>query len=301
MGLPMAVNVAQSGEQEVSVLAYDTLPDPCDGAVRGGSGNIQIASSIAEIAQTAATDTNCDVIFTMLPGCAVVNNVMTEILDNLQTEKSVLFVDCSTVAPTTSRTWHERCRESGHAFVDAPVSGGVKGATDATLTFMMGCRETDVALARARPFLEKMGRRLVPCGGPGAGSVVKLCNNLALAAQMVGICEALNLGDALGVDPVVLAEVMNTSTAKCWSSEVNNPHPVVAASMSHQPPASRDYQGGFGVALMLKDLGLAAEAAEQTGVAVPLTVAGKELYKIAAMRGMGDKDFGVMLQFLRGM
>ena len=120
---------------------------------------------------------------------------------------------------------------------------------------------------------------------------------------MIGICEAMSLGEACGVDPVVLADVMNTSTAKCWSSEVCNPHPAVAKSKIANgvgPPASKDYEGGFGTKLMLKDLGLAVAAAEQAGVAVPLAAASKELYQMAANRGMGDKDFGVMFQFLTG-
>jgi 3-hydroxyisobutyrate dehydrogenase len=192
----------------------------------------------------------------------------------------------------------------GHAMLDAPVSGGVKGAQDGTLTFMVGCDDDD-ALEMARPWLNKMGKRIVPCGGAGTGSVTKLCNNLALAAQMIGICEAINLGEGLGVDPVVLADVLNTSTAKCWSSEVNNPHPEVAKRDLEEKgvgsPASRDYQGGFGTSLMLKDLGLAVAAGQDAGIALPLGSASKELYRMAALHGLGSKDFGVMLQFLRGL
>jgi 3-hydroxyisobutyrate dehydrogenase len=143
-----------------------------------------------------------------------------------------------------------------------------------------------------------MGQRVIACGGPGAGAAVKLCNNLALAAQMVGICEAMNLGDALGVDPVILARVMNTSTAKSWSCEVNNPHPSVA--VLSDSPASHNYEGGFGTRLMLKDLGLAVAAGSEAHVALPLGNVTKELYQLADARGLGNKDFGVMLQFLRG-
>jgi 3-hydroxyisobutyrate dehydrogenase len=188
--------------------------------------------------------------------------------------------------------------------LDAPVSGGVRGASEATLTFMVGNSSakfvtgTPTALDVAQPLLEHMGRRIVICGGPGAGAATKLCNNLALAAQMAGICEAMNLGDALGVDPVVLAQVMNTSTAKSWSCEVNNPHPAVAAI--NQTPAALDYQGGFSAQLMLKDLGLAVDAGQANNVALPIGNATKELYRMATLQGKGSKDFGVLLQFLRG-
>lgn len=162
---------------------------------------------------------------------------------------------------------------------------------------MVGCDSAE-SLEKAQPYLEAMGQRIIACGGPGAGSATKLCNNLALAAQMIGICEAMNLGEGLGVDPVVLANVMNTSTAKSWSCEVNNPHPDVAAVKGS--PASKDYKGGFGTKLMLKDLTLAVNAGASAGVALPIGTASKELYKMAELRGMGNKDFGVILQFLRG-
>ena len=119
---------------------------------------------------------------------------------------------------------------------------------------------------------------------------------IALSAQMIGICEALNLGEALGVDPQVLSDTMNTSTAKCWSCEVNNPHPDVADGT----PASKNYEGGFGSRLMLKDLSLAVQAGTDAGVSLPLGNLSKELYKMVDVRGLGEKDFGVMLQFLRG-
>lgn len=163
---------------------------------------------------------------------------------------------------------------------------------------MVGGSDEIVIKNNVNHVLEAMGQRVVLCGGPGTGAAVKLCNNLALAAQMVGICEAMNLGEALGVDPVVLAEVLNTSTAKSWSSEVNNPHPAAAEKVGS--PASKDYQGGFGTKLMLKDLKLAVGAGNEASVALPLGNATKELYQLADLSGLGDKDFGVILQFLRG-
>jgi 3-hydroxyisobutyrate dehydrogenase len=292
MGLPMAMNLAK----ETTVLAFDTNPETCAAATERG---IKIASSVEEI----GNDEDCQVIFTMLPGCSTVDDVMTTLWDNIdEASPSRILVDCSTVSPMTSRRWHDVWMSMGHTMLDAPVSGGVKGATDGSLTFMVGCHHED-GLEQVRPYFALMGHRVISCGLPGSGAATKLCNNLALAAQMIGICEALNLGEALGVDPVVLTDVMNTSTAKCWSCEVNNPHPVVATVRSSHgigSPASRDYDGGFGTKLMLKDLGLAVQAAERTGVALPLTTTSKELYKLAELRGLGNKDFGVMLQFLKG-
>jgi 3-hydroxyisobutyrate dehydrogenase len=303
MGLPMAMNLVQKG---VPVVAFDRHALAREAARHAG---IQLADSTREIAEQH----DCHFIFTMLPTCQAVDAVMTDLVDcwNPKSGAAVvsrkMVIDCSTVSPTTSRKWHAIWTDNGHSMLDAPVSGGVKGASDGTLTFMVGCT-SEQELARARFYLEKMGKSAIACGGPGAGSATKLCNNLALAAQMIGICEAMNLGEALGVDPVVLAEVMNSSTAKCWSSEVNNPHPAVALAKrtGHADgtvvgmPASCDYEGGFATRLMLKDLGLAVGAADQVRVALPITTVARQLYQLAELRGFANKDFGVMLRFLQG-
>jgi 3-hydroxyisobutyrate dehydrogenase len=332
MGLPMAINLNKKNKHNSAVLAYDVNSNARN---KAKDASCELAESIHDIGARSVQE--CPVIFTMLPGCATVDSVM-EILLTSTTSSSTnntsnkglrVIVDCSTVSPTTSRKWHDVWQEHGHVMLDAPVSGGVKGATDGTLTFMVGCFDPNdddddddddnnnsnenyqmnkAGLEQALPYLNSMGQRVMYCGKSGTGSATKLCNNLALAAQMAGICEAMNLGEALGVDPIVLANVMNTSTAKCWSSQVNNPHPRVAAALAAAsilgggvgPPASNDYQGGFGTKLMLKDLGLATQVAKELRVAVPITSLGKELYQLADLRGLGDKDFGVLMQFLRG-
>jgi len=346
MGLPMAVNLAKQtkknaaaeSEKEaggmhqrsdnIRVLAYDLNPDSCRKArdESDDNVNIDIASSLEEIALAD----NCGTVFTMLPGCDAVNATMSTLLQYTPEQaQGKVLVDCSTVAPSTSRRWHEAwsSRKGHHAFLDAPVSGGVKGAQEASLTFMVGCGTSHSheieAYDQAVPLLHKMGRKVIACGGPGTGSATKLCNNLALATQMIGICEAMNLGEALDVDPVVLADVMNQSTAGCWSCSANNPHPKVALAHYHEkhgrsggcsgstsgtpappadagPPASRHYRGGFASNLMLKDLGLALDAASKTGISVPLTGSALQLYQLAKSHGFGDKDFGVMLQLLKG-
>jgi 3-hydroxyisobutyrate dehydrogenase len=144
-----------------------------------------------------------------------------------------------------------------------------------------------------------MGSKIFVCGGPGSGIIVKLCNNLALASQMIGIAEAMNLGKSLGMDPVKLAQVMNVSTSGCWSSKVNNPMPEVASALQ-SGAAVQNYDGGFAVKLMLKDLGLALDAGLDKQLALPLATSARELYRLISLHGLDDKDFGVVLEFLKG-
>jgi 3-hydroxyisobutyrate dehydrogenase len=329
MGLPMALNLTKDNELVSSILVYDTNHNTCINAKNQGLGKIVIAESIQEMFSTSA---DTDIIFTMLPSCEAMDNVMQKLLDgNVDKELDIILndvshpirefpisiVDCSTVNPTTSRKWNKIWKEKcDYLMMDAPVSGGVKGAEMGTLTFMVGwdgyiIDRTPEQLALANliePLLYLMGSNILWCGSPGSGAATKLCNNLALAAQMVGICEAMNLGEKLGVDPIVLSQAINVSTAACWSSKVNNPHPLVATNMARQsnsgegPPASRDYQGGFTTNLMMKDLKIALAAAEDCGgVALPLTAATKRLYQSVSTIGWGNKDFGVMLEYLKSL
>ena len=289
MGLPMCLNLLKT---ENHVVAFDLNQDALHQAQNHGAVATQ---QIEELAS------DCSVIFTMLPGDQAVDRVMSQLI---MVGPAATFVDCSTVSPSTSQRWNASAGFVGHTWIDAPVSGGVQGAHNGTLTFMVGAPHDSHGFQTIQPLLLAMGKRAISCGGIGTGAATKLCNNLALASQMIGICEAMNLGEALGVDPNTLADVMNTSTAKCWSSDVNNPHPIVAAKNGNttgsMPAAANEYEGGFAAKLMLKDLALAVAAAESSGVALPLGTTSKELYRLASLRGLGDKDFGVMLQFLRG-
>lgn len=284
MGLPMCMNLIKTDNE---IIAFDLNENALHQA------QIHGAKPAQQVEEVAA---DCSIIFTMLPGDQAVDRVMSKLL---MVGPAATFVDCSTVSPSTSQRWSSSAGLVGHTWIDAPVSGGVQGAHNATLTFMVGALQDSVGFQTVQPLLLAMGTRVISCGGTGTGAATKLCNNLALASQMIGICEAMNLGEALGVDPNTLANVMNTSTAKCWSSEVNNPHPAVAANHG-TTPAANDYEGGFAAKLMLKDLALAVAAAEHKGVALPLGTTSKELYRMASLRGLADKDFGVMLQFLRG-
>ena len=284
MGLPMCLNLLKTDNE---IIAFDLNEDALHEAQIHGAKPAQQVEDVAA---------DCSIIFTMLPGDQAVDRVMSKLL---MVGPAAIFVDCSTVSPSISQRWNASGGLVGHTWIDAPVSGGVQGAHNATLTFMVGALQDSEGFQTIEPLLLAMGKRVVSCGGTGTGAATKLCNNLALASQMIGICEAMNLGEALGVDPNTLANVMNTSTAKCWSSEVNNPHPAVAANHG-TTPAANDYEGGFAAKLMLKDLALAVAAAEHKGVALPLGTTSKELYRMVSLRGLADKDFGVILQFLRG-
>lgn len=212
---------------------------------------------------------------------------------------SRLFIDCSTIDPSTSQGVAASVAEAfprGTAhFVDAPMSGGIVGAEAGTLTFMLGAPAELVA--RAEPVLLRMGRRVVHCGGQGAGLSAKLANNYLLAVSNVATAEAMNLGVRRGLDPRVLAGVINASTGRCWPSEVNNP----VRGVVEGAPAGRGYAGGFGIALMAKDLRLAMAAAEEAGADLPLGGAARRLYEAAERdERCRGRDFSVVYRFLGG-
>ncbi|WP_076940418.1 3-hydroxyisobutyrate dehydrogenase, partial [Burkholderia pseudomallei] len=177
--------------------------------------------------------------------------------------------------------------------VDAPVSGGTGGAAAGTLTFMVGGDDADYA--RAKPVLAAMGKNIVHCGATGMGQVAKVCNNLVLGITMAGVSEAMALGASLGIDPKVLAGIINTSTGRCWSSDTYNPYPGVIETA----PSSRGYTGGFGTDLMLKDLGLANDAAKQARQPVYLGALAQQLYQTMSSRGDGKLDFSAVIRLYR--
>ena len=249
MGSRMARNVGQAG---LPLMVYDTNKAVGESIRKQvNSNNVSVASSIDEIAAKN------DVIITMVPASKEVKEILLNSNSNgksgiINSAKSgSLIIDCSTIDPDVSVELNSIALSKGIAMIDAPVSGGVNGADAGTLTFMVGGSANDVE--RARPLLEIMGKKIVHCGGPGTGGITKLCNNLALAIQMIGTAEALALGSKLGMDPSKLSEVMSTSTARCWSVDTYNPCPGVMENV----PSSRNYEGGFSCSLMEKDIGLA--------------------------------------------
>ena len=247
MGSRMAKNIGKAG---YPLMVYDMNRSNSESILKQvNSTNVAIASSIDEIAEKN------NIIITMVPAskevkeCLLGKNDGNGIL-NIANCGS-LVIDCSTIDPDVSVELNDIAFTKGISMIDAPVSGGVNGAEAGTLTFMVG--GNGFALERARPLLEVMGKKIVHCGGPGTGGITKLCNNLALAIQMIGTAEALALGKKLGMDPKKLSEVMSTSTARCWSVDTYNPCPGVMENV----PSSRNYEGGFSASLMEKDIGLA--------------------------------------------
>ncbi|WDD91706.1 3-hydroxyisobutyrate dehydrogenase [Burkholderia sp. FERM BP-3421] len=279
MGAPMALNLVKAGHD---VHAFDLSEDALRLVRDGGA---QVAASAREAAAGAAC------VITMLPAAAHVRAALTApdgVLAGLA--PGALLIDSSTIDPASAQAVGERVRAHGGAFIDAPVSGGTGGAAAGTLTFMVGGDAAD--FERAKPVLAGMGKNLVHCGAIGMGQVAKVCNNLVLGITMAGVSEAMALGVALGIDPKVLGGIINTSTGRCWSSDTYNPYPGVVETA----PASRGYTGGFGTDLMLKDLGLANDAARHARQPVYLGALAQQLYQTMSSRGAGRLDFSAVIR-----
>jgi 3-hydroxyisobutyrate dehydrogenase len=207
--------------------------------------------------------------------------------------KGVTIIDSSTIDPASVKAFAELAAQHGNPFVDAPVSGGTGGAAAGTLTFMVG--GTEAVYEQVKPVLSGMGKNIVHCGGTGTGQVAKICNNLVLGITMAGVAEAMSLGEALGIDPKVLGGIINTSTGRCWSSDTYNPFPGVIGTA----PSSRGYTGGFGTDLMLKDLGLATDAARLARQPVYLGALAQQLYQTMSTKGAGRLDFSAVIKLYR--
>jgi 3-hydroxyisobutyrate dehydrogenase len=283
MGAPMATNLLKKAH---SVTVFDVNALAVKQLIAAGAKS---APSPAAVAASGV-----DVIVTMLPSSPHAKAVYTALESGVlaKVKAGALLVDASTIDPTVSRELALAAANKGAAFIDAPVSGGVVGAANGTLTFMVGGAKE--AFDKAKPILECMGKNVVYCGGPGNGQVVKICNNLVLGISMIGVSEAMNLGVKLGMDAKTLATIFNSSSARCWSSDTYNPVPGVIDGV----PSSRNYDGGFGSALMAKDLGLAVAAAHDIKAPLPLGGAALQLYNLLTAHGLGGKDFSVAYQFL---
>jgi 3-hydroxyisobutyrate dehydrogenase len=267
MGAPMAHNLLKAGH---TLKVFDLVDAAVRQAVSHGASAVTSAADAAR---------GADVFISMLPASQHVAALYTKpdergktLLDAI--DRSTLVIDCSTIAPEAARQVGSAAQQRGIAMIDAPVSGGTAGAQNATLTFIVGGEAA--ALERARPFLEKMGANIFHAGPSGAGQVAKICNNLLLAVQMTGTAEALALGVANGLDPAVLSEIMKRSSGGNWALNLYNPYPGVMPNV----PASRNYAGGFLVDLMIKDLGLALEAADASDSPTPMGALARNLYRV---------------------
>ena len=281
MGGPMAANLVKAGH---AVTGFDLSAASCSQAKADGA-------AIADSAAAAVKD--ADVVITMLPAGRHVLSVWTEILPAMA--GGALIIDCSTIDVESARQAHALAAKYDVLSVDAPVSGGTGGAKGATLTFMAG--GDDRAFAAARPVLENMGRKIVHCGGNGAGQAAKICNNMILGISMIAVSEAFALAEKLGLSHQALFDVASTSSGQCWSltSYCPVPGPVPAS------PANNDYKPGFASALMVKDLTLAQDAAKAAGAATPLGKHAQEIYKAFDAEGNGGVDFSGIIRHVRGL
>ncbi len=281
MGAPMAANLRKAG---FPVRGYDLSDQARQQA--GGEG-----VEIAESARAALP--GAKVVVSMLPASRHVESLYLGDEGLLEAiEKDTLIIDCSTIAPASAQKVAAAAAARGLAMLDAPVSGGTAGAAAGTLTFIVGGDAK--ALERARPVLEAMGRNIFHMGDAGAGQVAKLCNNMALGVIMAVTGEAIALGARHGLDPRKLSDMMAVSTSRSWATEVCNPWPGVIESA----PASRGYTGGFGNDLMLKDLGLAVEAAMGVGATIPLGELARNLYALNRAAGRGGLDFSSVVKLV---
>ncbi|MCU1514253.1 MAG: 3-hydroxyisobutyrate dehydrogenase [Microbacteriaceae bacterium] len=285
MGRPMAVNLAKAGH---TVIGFDVFEGARDAAAAEG---VAIAASVAEAV------TSADVVITMLQNGGQVHEVYLGSDGNPGALDLVapgtLFIDCSTISVDDAIEANRIATDAGHRSVDAPVSGGVVGATAGTLAMMVGGTEEN--FATVEPLLQAVGARIVHCGKPGAGQAAKVCNNMILAISMIGVSEAFVLGERLGLTHQALFDVASQASGQCWALTTNCPVPgPVPAS-----PANRDYQPGFASALMVKDLGLAAAALESAGVDAELGSMARTIYERFAAAGGAGLDFSAIINDVR--
>jgi 3-hydroxyisobutyrate dehydrogenase len=283
MGLPMAQNLIKAGHQ---VEGVDLNPASIEKLKASGGTSIEFAKVAASRA---------DVVITMLPAGKHVRDVYLGaggIVENAN--PGTLLIDCSTIDVETAREVASAAETRGLLMLDAPVSGGVGGASAGTLTFMVG--GSVQAFTRAQSILDKMGKTIVHAGGAGNGQAAKICNNMILGISMIAVSEAFVLAEKLGLDAQKLFDISSKSSGQCWSMTNYCPVPgPVPAS-----PANRDYQPGFTAAMMLKDLVLAQGAANAAGVATPLGAEAAALYRLYAGSGEAGKDFSGIVNFIRG-
>jgi 3-hydroxyisobutyrate dehydrogenase len=281
MGLPMAQNLVKAG---YVVRGFDVSAGAREAAAKTG---ITVATSMAEAVR------NADAVITMLISGEVVRQVHNEIAG--VAKPGTLVIDSSTIDVESARSVHAELGRRGFRTVDAPVSGGVAAAAAGTLTFM--CGGAPEAVEAARPLLEEMGKRIVACGPAGSGQAAKICNNMILGVSMIAVCEAFTLADRLGLDRQAMFDVVSNSSGSCWSINTYCPVPGVGP----KSPADNNYEPGFTAALMLKDLKLSQDAAENAGAATPLGAHAASIYDRFVKEGGGPRDFSAIIQALGAM
>ena len=281
MGFPMALNLKNAGHE---VTGFDVSEAAREAAISEGMNS---SDSLEHVADGA------DIVITMLPNGEISKTVASQLLPSML--EGSLLIDCSTIDVASAKTVHQMASDAGKLCLDAPVSGGVGGASAGTLTFMVG--GSDQAFSDGSDVLDVMGQKAVHCGDGGAGQSAKICNNMLLAISMIGTCEAFAMAEKLGLDQDKLFDVVSTSSGSCWSVNTYCPVPNVGP----KSPSDNNYQPGFAASLMNKDLNLAMEAAKDANAQTPLGAHAAALYKAMVENGHGDLDFSAMINILDEM
>lgn len=281
MGLPMATNLVNAG---FAVTGYDLQSESLEKFANAGGLK---ATSIAELA------TDQDVLITMLQTgeqvkavCLGTNGLFAH------ASAKTLFIDCSSIDVQSSRELHQQAENHHMLSVDAPVSGGVRGAESASLTVMIGGSNT--AFEKARTILCHIGKTLIHTGEPGSGQAAKICNNMILGISMIAISEAFVLAKQLGLTPQKLFEVVTNASGQCWAMSHYAPVPGVLENV----PANHGFQPGFTAAMMLKDLRLSQNSADSVGVNTPLGKVATELYAQFNCKKNSLLDFSAIIQLI---
>ncbi|PMG31242.1 3-hydroxyisobutyrate dehydrogenase [Shewanella sp. 10N.286.52.C2] len=282
MGGPMAANLIKAG---MTVTVFDLVPAAVEALTKQGALSAKTACGAAAAA---------DYIITMLPAGKHVHSLYIGDDDNKGlldvVAKDAILIDCSTIDAGTAQTVGAQAAAKGIEFMDAPVSGGTAGAAAGTLTFI--CGGSDNAYDKAQTVLTVMGANIFHAGAAGAGQIAKICNNMLLSVLMVGTSESLQLGIDNGLDPKVLSDIMKVSSGGNWTLEKYNPCPDVMENV----PSSNDYQGGFMVDLMVKDLGLSQQASLASNSSTPMGALARSLYVNHARQGNGRRDFSSIFE-----
>ena len=283
MGGPMALNLLKAGH---ALKVFDLSPDALAKAKDAGA-------TVAETAAVTATDV--EIVVSMLPAGQHVRSVYLEGGDVLSAvAPGTLIIDSSTIDVDSARAVNEAATAKGLTMVDAPVSGGVMAAEAGTLTFMVGGSEK--GFERAKPILENMGKNIFHAGGAGTGQAAKICNNMLLAISMIGTAEAFVLAEKLGLDHQKLFDISSTASGQCWSLTTYCPVPGPVPTA----PSNRDYAPGFTAAMMLKDLRLSQEAAQNVRASTPMGAEAAQLYGLMESLGKDGLDFSGIIKLIRG-
>ncbi|XP_052841409.1 probable 3-hydroxyisobutyrate dehydrogenase, mitochondrial isoform X2 [Drosophila gunungcola] len=267
MGGHMASNLIRSGHK---LNVYDISKKACSNLKALGA---TVYSRTPDLAK------NSEIVITMLPNNSIVNASYEEMLSE-GINKGTIFIDSSTISPELVKSLQNRISLTEGRFLDAPVSGGVPGAEQATLTFMVGGAEKD--FKAVKDILQCMGKRIIYCGIHGMGQAAKLCNNMMLAISMIGVSETMNLAVRQGLDPKIFAEILNSSTGRCWTSEFYNPVPgITASTQANKVP----------IELINKDLELVANLANSSSSPIPMGLLTHNIYSSLIAQGLGRRDF----------